>query len=1094
MKKKFRYASFVMVFFGTFHITLNNLCYVASASRYAYEKDSYWNGTLYKITDDDNFVYDEYENGIEIITYVGSYSTNISIPSEIDNKKVLKIGDRSFTGKEGIEKITLPDTITEIGQDAFSGCLNLKNINLPKGLIKLGSSSFKDCIALENIELPNSLSLIDSHTFDGCTNLENVKIPNSIIQIREYAFSSCNKIRNIEMSSISKGIGGGAFKGCTLLENVKINGGTLYIGKEAFSECESLKSVHLPNSISQIFQYAFSKCYNLEEINIPESVNEIQYGIFNGCKNLKNVKIPKSVTSIESSVFNDTDKCKFTISGVKNSYAYSFAKKNGLEFNDVQNDSSNNIYEGECKDIILDNNNLIEYNKIGNNISTNIISENYEKNNNNWYKEMLINSILADNDYDISKINEQIKELPTSLVEKIYDSPLKIYLQSKEDFDSNVSYEEELENNTIAFYTPATTGIYLNNEEQNKEGVLIHEIGHFYDSYILSDKNKSYYSEKSDDFLNIFNLEEKNELLGDTSTHYTNNIKEYFAEMFKYYFIYRDTLKEKAPNTFAFMDNLLKEYDDDTNYKNHNWNKKNNVNSDNEKDDDFDYLKDEAGITICSYKGNNSEVVIPDTIDNIPVVKIKENAFERNNNIVSVKLPDSLTEIGSFAFYGCENIKFINMPKSLTDIGVCAFNSCLSLENIKIPEGVTSIKNQTFSKCKSLKKVMLPNSLSIIEGNAFEKCTSLEEIKLPKKVTKICNNVFNGCSKLENIDLPRDIENISESAFLNCNSNLTINGCKGSYAYIFALKNKYNFNNTSENPIEVLFEGNYKVLVLDNNKLKQYNLDGYLIESTILDEEFVNDYTTENINKYKKLLFNSMIIDNYSNGNNNYDLKGLNKEIEVLPQLLIEKIYDSNLKIYLKSEKDFTDLLKYEDLSEDTIAFYSSKNNTMHFSKLSMRKEGVYIHEIGHFFDCFILENNTGKAFSESNSDFLSIFNKEKNNLFSEDEHYYRDNVKEYFAECFKYYYIYRDTLKEKAPKTYEYFYGLLKNYKDSSIDHNWNNSSSDNDDKIQDEDKIEEDNKTQNNTSNSSDNESLMPLLIFAVTASILRALKKEG
>ncbi|MDD5793198.1 MAG: hypothetical protein PUD42_00215 [Clostridiales bacterium] len=63
-----------------------------------------------------------------------------------------------------------------------------------------------------------------------------------------------------------------------------------------------------------------------------------------------------------------------------------------------------------------------------------------------------------------------------------------------------------------------------------------------------------------------------------------------------------------------------------------------------------------------------------------------------------------------------------------------------------------------------------------------------------------------------------------------------------------------------------------------------------------------------------------------------------------------------------------------------------------------------------------------------------------------------------------------------------------MKNYKDSSIDHNWNNSSSDNDDKI------EEDNKTQNNTSNSSDNESLMPLLIFAVTASILRALKKEG
>ncbi|MDY2730297.1 MAG: hypothetical protein SOV35_09605, partial [Clostridium sp.] len=224
----------------------------------------------------------------------------------------------------------------------------------------------------------------------------------------------------------------------------------------------------------------------------------------------------------------------FTISGVKNSYAYSFAKKNGLEFNDVQNDSSNNIYEGECKDIILDNNNLIEYNKIGNNISTNIISENYEKNNNNWYKEMLINSILADNDYDISKINEQIKELPTSLVEKIYDSPLKIYLQSKEDFDSNVSYEEELENNTIAFYTPATTGIYLNNEEQNKEGVLIHEIGHF-------------------------------------------------AECFKYYYIYRDTLKEKAPKTYEYFYGLLKNYKDSS--IDHNWNNSSSDNDDKIEED-----------------------------------------------------------------------------------------------------------------------------------------------------------------------------------------------------------------------------------------------------------------------------------------------------------------------------------------------------------------------------------------------------------------------------------------------------------------------------------------------------------------------------
>lgn len=1087
MKRKFRCASFVMVFLAALQCNLNGKCYIVNA----YVNENYWQG--YNITND-GFVYEENSNGVTLFGYTGLDYSNMKMPSQINNKAVTKIADRFLSSNKQIVDITIPDTVMEIGKNAFSYCENLKSIKLPEALIKIDKNCFRDCTSLEKIILPSSLTSIESMAFYGCNNLQSLNIPSNLNRMGDSCFSGCSRLNNIIVPGTLKNIPEGAFQNCSSLTNISINEGTETIGANAFSRCKSLKKLILPDSINQIYRYAFSKCDNLEEINIPKGVNEMQCGIFSECRNLSSIEILKNVTSIYYNVFDDVDQSKFIINGFQDSYVHSFATKNGIKFNDIGNDSSNNIYNGINKDIILNDNNLVEYNKLSNDIKTTIIAENYKENNNSdWYKEILIKSIITDNSsdknkaYDNNKINEQLREIPTSLIEKIYyDSPLKIFIENTENFSEYALYEE-LSSDTIAFFSPAKNTIYLSPESESKEGVLVHEMGHFYDSYILGGNNKKYYSEQKEEFLNIFNSKEKIELFGENNIHYVNNVREYFAECFKYYFIYRDTLEEKAPKTYDFINNLLKNYTDDTNYKNHNWDKNNSSHSgeDNSEDivsKDFDYSKDDEGITICAYKGNDNEVVVPDTIENIPVTKIKGSAFERNNNITSIKLPDSITEILSFAFYECKNLKLINMPKSLIKIGSCAFSKCSNLEKVDIPEGVTTIGCQAFSGCSKLKKVSMPSSLTSIEGYAFTECTSLEEIIIPEGVNAIKDNTFSGCTQLKNIQISKNLNSIGESAFLNCNNELIINGCMGSYTYVFAKKHNIKFNNISEEPIEIIFEGNDKIIVLDNKELKEYSKNGYLIKSTILNNNFSNDNSIESLNNYKILLINSMITDSYSNNDEKYNIESINKEIQVLPKSIVEKLYDSTLNIYLEDEKVFNNAMEYEGLDKDTIAFYSSKNNTMHFTKSSMEKEGVYLHEIGHFYDSFILGNNSGKAFCESDSKFLSIFNcGEKDKLFSEE--HYKNDIKEYFAECFKYYYIYRDTLKEKAPKTYKYFASLMKDYENDepSVDHNWN----------AEEDNILDD---EDNTTSSGDKSLEKVVAPFILGAIIIGRMKKKG
>ena len=109
-------------------------------------------------------------------------------------------------------------------------------------------------------------------------------------------------------------------------------------------------------------------------------------------------------------------------------------------------------------------------------------------------------------------------------------------------------------------------------------------------------------------------------------------------------------------------------------------------------------LMDSAGnlidaYAVGNYEGKDTEVIIPSTWKEKPVIKILDNTFEGNDKITKVTIPASVQVIGKKAFAECTKLKtvVVNEGSELKEIGEEAFLLCSSMKNFAIPEGVIKI-------------------------------------------------------------------------------------------------------------------------------------------------------------------------------------------------------------------------------------------------------------------------------------------------------------------------------------------------------------------------------------------------------------------
>ena len=108
------------------------------------------------------------------------------------------------------------------------------------------------------------------------------------------------------------------------------------------------------------------------------------------------------------------------------------------------------------------------------------------------------------------------------------------------------------------------------------------------------------------------------------------------------------------------------------------------------------------------------------SIDDVLILnKAGTKVIMASKNATTYNIPNTVTEIGKNAFYGCSKITSITIPDSVTTIGAGAFESCSSLTEITIPQNVTSIGPDAFVYCGKLMAINIKGEEGRISGGPW---------------------------------------------------------------------------------------------------------------------------------------------------------------------------------------------------------------------------------------------------------------------------------------------------------------------------------------------------------------------------------------
>lgn len=225
---------------------------------------------------------------------------------------------------------------------------------------------------------------------------------------------------------------------------------------------------------------------------------------------------------------------------------------------------------------------------------------------------------------------------------------------------------------------------------------------------------------------------------------------------------------------------------------------------------DFAYTADGGEVTITEYIGESEHVLIPDTIDGLPVTALADKAFYEKH-VTTVVVPDSVTEIGTACFSGDNYLVSLKLPDGLKRLPPASLESCMRLYDFDLPQSLEKIYSSVFAFNYYLTHLTLPSSLTEIgqlnfiglyglqsltlaEDNAafkldemngllmtadgtrllhcFSDIVPAEEIILPEGLKTVDPFAFHYDYDVKRIVLPEGVETIGAMAFAMC-PNLT---------------------------------------------------------------------------------------------------------------------------------------------------------------------------------------------------------------------------------------------------------------------------------------------------------------------------------
>lgn len=609
-------------------------------------------------------------------TILKAYSGNAAVV--VVPEEVTDIGT-VFMNNTYIQKVILPEGITQLANYAFYNCTNLAEINIPANVTTIGNYCFDYCGSLSTVIFEGTaLTSIGNYSFAFTTSLKAIDLPEGLTTINTAAFNASG-IEEIVMPSTLSVIGDGAFYYALALRSVTFNEGLENICREAFYGCSSLKEIIIPDSVTSISRYSvtsagstssnyytFAYCTSLERVVLGSNVTKIGKYTFYGCSSLKEIEwsgvtalygyafaacgfeeltLPEQITSINTYAFADNVNLKKVYYYSSVSQNYLFANCTSLETVAIKTDQaftfSSTTFSG-CTS-------LAAFYVDENNASFTVI-DNFLVRTDTMEATAIPGILLTQ---EVVTIPEGITTFPAVFQN---DTALKtVYLPS-----------------TI---TSLPSSAFSNCS--SLENVIIA------DNCALSAISASAFNKCSS--LKNIDLPDNITTISSTAFQYSGLISIELP-------IDLVTIGDRAFQSCLSLESVV-----------------------------FHDNVTTLGQQVFIYCSALKNVVLSNTLSSV-----NRGIFASCTSLETIELPDSLTVIGDSMFSGCSSLKYVKLPGEATSLGSSVFASCTSLETIDLPDTISSIGSLAFSET-AIESITIPASVTSINTTAFSKAYKLRE-------------------------------------------------------------------------------------------------------------------------------------------------------------------------------------------------------------------------------------------------------------------------------------------------------------------------------------------------------------------------------